>query len=75
MQFKTLLVVAFAGLVIATPTPQARKKTQEERVAIGRKNGLICNPSGRDDGVVLCGDGQSGETCFINKAGGGNCLF
>ncbi|KAL8393773.1 hypothetical protein RB595_003500 [Gaeumannomyces hyphopodioides] len=73
MQFKTLLVVAFAGLAIAAP--QQRKKTQAERVAIGRQNGLICNDRGRGDGVVLCGDGQSGETCFINKAGGGNCLF
>ena len=74
MQFKTLLVVAFAGLVIASPTPQARKKTQAERVAELRKGGAICSDSGRNDGVILCGDGQSGETCFVNKAGGGNCL-
>ncbi|KAL8337716.1 hypothetical protein RB601_006841 [Gaeumannomyces tritici] len=73
MQLKTLLVIAFTGLAMAAP--QARKKTQAERVAAGRERGLICNESGRNDGIVLCGDGQSGETCFINKAGGGNCLF
>ncbi|KAL8402731.1 hypothetical protein RB596_009194 [Gaeumannomyces avenae] len=73
MQFKTLLVIAFAGLAMAAP--QAKKKTQAERVAAGRARGLNCNDSGRNDGVVLCGDGQSGETCFINKAGVGNCLF
>lgn len=61
MQIKTLLVIAFASLAIAAPTPQSGRKTQAERVETNRQLGLTCTDSGRGDGVVICDDGQGGN--------------
>ena len=75
MQFFAIILVAFAGLALATPAPQKRGQptpAQLKRIKAQEKVGMSC--SDRGDGIFVCVDFQGGD-CFINQSGGGNCLF
>ncbi|EJT68117.1 hypothetical protein GGTG_14303 [Gaeumannomyces tritici R3-111a-1] len=68
MQFKTLFVVAFAGLVIAAPMPA----TLAERIKANERGTTQCSKQGNG---ALCQDFQGG-ICTIGPNGkGGTCLF
>lgn len=54
MKFTTLVIIACAGLAAAAP--QAKKKSQAERIKDQERNGLSCGPPDRD-GIVFCTDG------------------
>ncbi|KAL8369792.1 hypothetical protein RB595_000230 [Gaeumannomyces hyphopodioides] len=68
MQFKSLLVVAFAGLVIAAPTPDKLA----DRIKANERGTTKCSKDGRG---AICDDFQGG-ICTIGPNGkGGSCLF
>ncbi|KAL8383627.1 hypothetical protein RB595_010700 [Gaeumannomyces hyphopodioides] len=76
MQFRALLIVAFAGIALAAPAPaedcNVPNAAMLKRVKAQEKHGMSCSPSSQC--TFYCTDFQGGD-CFINRAGSGTCLF
>ena len=68
MHFKALLVVVFAGLVVAAPAPDKLS----DRIKANERGTTKCTRNGSG---AICDDFQGG-ICTIGKNGnGGSCLF